>query len=125
MKLLGDGALLLFPDADPCAAAVRAAVAIRDELRAHDLHPHTGIDHGPVVERDGDIFGRTVNLAARLASLATAGQIVVSEAWRGLGDRAQAARDAGARVRAIRSWRPSARCPSRASTDPCVRSGIS
>ena len=33
-----------------------------------------------VVERDGDIFGRTVNHASRLASLATAGQVVVSEA---------------------------------------------
>ncbi len=80
VKLMGDGALLLFNDAEPCASAVRAALAIRDDLRAHGLHPHAGIDHGPVVERDGDIFGTTVNLASRLASLATAGQIVVSEA---------------------------------------------
>jgi class 3 adenylate cyclase len=38
------------------------------------------VDVGPVVERDGDIFGRTVNHASRLASIATAGQVVVSEA---------------------------------------------
>jgi class 3 adenylate cyclase len=38
------------------------------------------VDVGPVVERDGDIFGRTVNHASRLASVATAGQVVVSEA---------------------------------------------
>jgi adenylate cyclase len=80
VKLLGDGALLLFPDADPCASAIRAVLAIRDELAAEDLHPHAGVDVGPVVERDGDIFGRTVNHASRLASVATAGQVVVSEA---------------------------------------------
>ncbi len=80
VKLLGDGALLLFPAADPCVSAIRATTQIRRELRAEGLHPHAGIDLGPVVERDGDIFGRTVNLASRLASIATAGQIVVSEA---------------------------------------------
>ena len=42
--------------------------------------PHAGIDVGPITERDGDIFGRTVNHASRLASHATAGQVVVSEA---------------------------------------------
>jgi adenylate cyclase len=80
VKLLGDGALLLFPDADPCASAIRAVTAIRDELVADGLQPHAGVDMGPVVERDGDIFGRTVNHASRLASVATAGQVVVSEA---------------------------------------------
>ena len=80
VKLLGDGALLLFRDADPCLSAVRAASAIRDQLAAEGLHPHAGIDVGPVTERDGAIFGRPVNHAARLASVATAGQVVVSEA---------------------------------------------
>jgi adenylate cyclase len=80
VKLLGDGALLLFPDADPCVSAVRAVTSIRDELVADGLHPHAGVDVGPVVERDGDIFGRTVNHASRLASIATAGQVVISEA---------------------------------------------
>jgi adenylate cyclase len=80
VKLLGDGALLLFPVAEPCATAVRTVVAIRDELAAHGLSPHAGIAAGPVTERDGDIFGSTVNLASRLASVATAGQVVVSDA---------------------------------------------
>lgn len=80
VKLLGDGALLLFQDAEPCATAVRAVTAIRDQLVAEGLHPHAGIDVGPVTERDGDVFGRTVNHASRLASVATAGQVVVSDA---------------------------------------------
>jgi adenylate cyclase len=34
---------------------------------------------GPVIFQDGDYFGRTVNLAARLAGRAEAGQTLVSE----------------------------------------------
>jgi adenylate cyclase len=32
-----------------------------------------------VIAQDGDVYGRTVNLAARIASYAQAGQVVVSE----------------------------------------------
>jgi len=35
-------------------------------------------NHGPVVERDGDVFGDAVNLAARLAGVATKGQIITA-----------------------------------------------
>jgi adenylate cyclase len=38
-----------------------------------------GIHTGPVVFQDGDVYGRTVNLAARIAGYARAGQVVVSE----------------------------------------------
>jgi class 3 adenylate cyclase len=31
---------------------------------------HAGVDAGPIVLRDGDVFGRTVNLAARIADVA-------------------------------------------------------
>jgi adenylate cyclase len=34
---------------------------------------------GPVVVQGGDYFGRTVNLAARIAAQATAGQVLVSQ----------------------------------------------
>jgi adenylate cyclase len=40
---------------------------------------HAGIASGPVVIQDGDYFGRTVNLASRLAGRATAGQTLVTE----------------------------------------------
>ena len=40
---------------------------------------HVGIHTGPVIAQDGDVYGRTVNLAARIASYAQAGQVVVSE----------------------------------------------
>ena len=40
---------------------------------------HVGVAAGPVVVQGGDYFGRTVNLAARIAAHASAGQVLVSE----------------------------------------------
>jgi len=40
---------------------------------------HVGLHAGPVVFQDGDYFGRTVNLAARIAAHAGAGQVLVSQ----------------------------------------------
>jgi adenylate cyclase len=77
VKLLGDGALLQFPEA---VAAVRATLEIRHDLADMALRPHAGIDCGPIAERDGDVFGRTVNMASRLASVATEGEVYVSAA---------------------------------------------
>jgi adenylate cyclase len=37
---------------------------------------HIGLECGPVVERDGDVFGRTVNLAARIAAGAEPGELL-------------------------------------------------
>ena len=41
---------------------------------------HIGIDAGAVIRREADYFGRTVNVAARLSSVAGADEILVSEA---------------------------------------------
>ena len=40
---------------------------------------HIGIHAGPVIFQDGDVYGRTVNIASRLASVAQAGQMVISD----------------------------------------------
>src|SRR4029450_9629133 len=49
-------------------------------LRAAGLPPaHVGVAAGPVVAQGGDYFGRTVNLAARIAAYASAGRVLVSE----------------------------------------------
>jgi class 3 adenylate cyclase len=40
---------------------------------------HIGIHAGPVIFQDGDVYGRTVNIASRLASVAQAGEVVVSD----------------------------------------------
>lgn len=78
VKLLGDGAMLQLPDA---GRGVTAALALIQALRAQgDLRAHAGVHAGPVIERDLDLFGRTVNLASRIAGIAEPGEVLVSEA---------------------------------------------
>jgi class 3 adenylate cyclase len=51
-----------------------------ERLPAAGLPPaHVGVAAGPVVAQGGDYFGRTVNLAARIAAHAGPGQVLVSE----------------------------------------------
>jgi adenylate cyclase len=40
---------------------------------------HIGIQSGPVVFQDGDVYGRTVNVASRIADLAQAGDVLTTE----------------------------------------------
>jgi adenylate cyclase len=69
--------MLYFPQPD---AAVISALELADSVPRAGLPPaHTGIDAGPVIFQDGDYFGRTVNTAARIASHAGPGQVLVSD----------------------------------------------
>jgi adenylate cyclase len=77
VKLLGDGAMLHFDSAASALAAGRELLS-RDHWPADLPLPHLGAHAGPVVERDGDIFGGTVNIAARLANVAAGGEMLVS-----------------------------------------------
>jgi adenylate cyclase len=77
VKWLGDGVMVHFRDP---AGAVLAALGMVEQLPAAGLPPaHVGVAAGPVVAQGGDYFGRTVNLAARIAAHASAGRVLVSE----------------------------------------------
>jgi adenylate cyclase len=77
VKWLGDGVMVFFKDP---SAVVSFALEARDDVGAASLPPaHVGIASGPVIFQDGDYFGRTVNLAARIAGHATAGQVLVTD----------------------------------------------
>jgi adenylate cyclase len=77
VKWLGDGVMFYFREP---AAAVLAAVELVAVVGSHGLPPaHVGIHAGPVVFQDGDYFGRTVNLAARIAEYARPGEVLVSQ----------------------------------------------
>jgi class 3 adenylate cyclase len=78
VRWLGDGGMFLFPDA---TAAVRAALEMSEGAPAAGLPTtHIGIQSGPVVFQDGDVYGRTVNVASRIADLAQAGDVLTTEA---------------------------------------------
>jgi adenylate cyclase len=77
VKWLGDGVMFHFREP---AAAVLAAVEMVAVVGRHGLPPaHVGIHTGPVVFQDGDYFGRTVNIAARIAEYARPGEVLVSQ----------------------------------------------
>lgn len=76
VKLLGDGAMLRFPDAD---RAVLASMSAVQALTNSTLPAHAGVHAGPVIERDLDLYGRTVNLASRIAEVAEPNEVLVSE----------------------------------------------
>jgi class 3 adenylate cyclase len=76
IRWLGDGGLFYFEDAD---AAFAAALEMNERAPAAGLPPtHIGVQAGPVVFRDGDVYGRTVNIASRIADQAAAGEILTS-----------------------------------------------
>ncbi len=81
IKTIGDEVMAIFPDVN---GAGKAAVDI--QLGINEMAPvekvrlgvRVGLHHGPVVVREGDVFGDTVNLAARLTEMASKGQIITS-----------------------------------------------
>jgi class 3 adenylate cyclase len=78
LKTLGDGVALR---CDHAANGIGLAVDIVEDLDSAPLLPpvRVGVHTGPAVERDGDWYGRTVNVAARLCSAAGGGEALVSE----------------------------------------------
>ena len=77
VKWLGDGVMFYFREP---ADAVRAAVEMVEVVGRNGLPPaHVGIHAGPVIFQEGDYFGRTVNLAARIADYARPGEVLVSQ----------------------------------------------
>lgn len=78
VKFLGDGVMFVFPEPGPAVAASLEMVA---EVAAAGLPPaHVGVATGPVIFQEGDYYGATVNLAARISDYARPGEVLVSEA---------------------------------------------
>ena len=73
IKSLGDGVMLRLDD-PRCALDVGLRLVEQSPVPAR-----VGIHTGPAVERDGDWYGTTVNVAARLCGAAGGGEVLVSE----------------------------------------------
>jgi len=80
-RLLGDGLMAVFTSA---RQAIEGGIRARAAANEVGLGLHLGL-HAGDVNREGDnVFGGTVNLASRVAAMAPAGEIFVSETVRGL-----------------------------------------
>jgi len=81
IKSLGDAVMIHAQDA---AASIALALDLLAEFGDGSVLPpvHAGLHTGPALRRADDWWGTTVNIAARLASAASAGQLLVTEATR-------------------------------------------
>lgn len=82
VKSQGDGFMIAFASAED---AVRAAIEVQRglasgprRLRGAPVMVRIGVHTGPALEKGGDLFGRNVALAARVADQACGGEILVT-----------------------------------------------
>ncbi len=85
IKTIGDAIMALFQDP---AEGVRAAVEIQNTLDQYNqeqdqkhkqIHVRVGLNYGPGVVEEKDVFGDAVNVAARVEGQADADQVIISE----------------------------------------------
>jgi adenylate cyclase len=82
VKTMGDAVMALFstPNAAAAAAArMQTEVESLPAVRGRKLGVRVGFQSGPVIQREDDVFGDTVNLAHRLQEQAVKGQVLTSD----------------------------------------------
>jgi len=81
VKTIGDELMAVFPDAEAaCLAATDMQWKVAELPPIDDVRIsiRIGFHYGPAMERDGDVFGDSVNVASRIAELAKGEQIITS-----------------------------------------------
>ena len=78
VKVIGDAVMLVSPEPE---AMVATALELVERAAEHDTLPklRAGVAYGPAVNRWGDWFGSTVNLASRLTSRARPGSVLTTQ----------------------------------------------
>jgi len=78
VKQIGDAVMFVSPDA---AAAVSTCLELIERAEAEENFPplRAGVAFGPAINRWGDWFGSTVNVASRLTGRARPGAVLVSD----------------------------------------------
>jgi len=87
IKTMGDGFMASFGSATQaleCAMALQRAFATHNETAAEPVQVRVGMNAGEPIEENEDLFGTTVNMAARIAGQAKGGEIFVSDVVRQL-----------------------------------------
>ena len=83
VKNIGDEIMCIFPDAMTAAQAaceMQTTISACPPVDGMLVGIRIGFHSGPVLQNDGDLFGDTVNMAARMAEIAHAGQIITTAA---------------------------------------------
>ncbi len=78
IKTIGDEVMCAFADANAAVDAARAILGAVEAGATPGIGVHIGLHFGPVVEEKDDVFGDTVNVAARMVGLARDGEIVTT-----------------------------------------------
>jgi class 3 adenylate cyclase len=81
IKTIGDEAMTVFASVDDCteaAAEIQGKLAELPPAGSTRLAMRVGFHYGPAIEADGDVFGDSVNVAARMVGLAKGGQVLTS-----------------------------------------------
>jgi hypothetical protein len=82
VKTIGDEAMVVFPAADhaaEAAAELQARIAEEPPAGSQRLALRIGFHYGPALQSANDVFGDSVNLAARLVGFAQRAQVITSE----------------------------------------------
>ncbi len=82
IKTIGDEVMSVFDSAlkgTLASVAIQENVASDPRLAPYEIKLRIGLNHGPVILEDQDVFGDAVNLAARVAAQAKADQILTTE----------------------------------------------
>jgi adenylate cyclase len=91
IKWLGDGVMFHF--SDPGKAIVSGLDLVEQAVSATSVPARIGINAGAVIAQEGDYFGRTVNVASRIADYAQPHEVLVSEEARMSADVSEVAVD--------------------------------
>lgn len=81
IKTIGDEIMCTFPSAEEAfhaACAMQAAVQNDRPVEGTTMHIRIGFNYGEVISESGDVYGNTVNVAARVATITRAGQIMAT-----------------------------------------------
>jgi adenylate cyclase len=82
VKIIGDEIMVIFPDAN---ATVRAAFQMQEKITQYaalnnlQMGLRIGLNFGPIIHENDDVFGGTVNAAARMVAFAQSGQIITNQ----------------------------------------------
>ena len=83
IKTIGDEIMCIFPSAENAlhaACAMQRAVEKGSHGDEKPMHIRIGFHYGDVIHENNDVFGDTVNVAARVAAITRAAQIMTTQA---------------------------------------------